>query len=277
MSAPKSPPKNRYLPGAHVSERTLTKIIYCWLDGLPYSAIPNALSTQNSSIDASIDQFAKALGETFSLRENDKRSVSRQSCHALINQVSATINILAYQERVETLRRIYASEPDSQEHSSKRRMDAFQRANEASFEHVFIEPAKSQTIAEYMANLAELVRMLSADDIPYKEIRKHQSIQPFDIIENQLLLDRMKTRFKAFRGYKLKGMASHVAHYLLLRFGTHLSISTDVNREDFNYRTAPKDECETYWSNIVLNGTLVALLMLRTHKGYNSISEIVSL
>lgn len=272
MNRRAQPPRNRYLSGAHASERVLAKLVFVWLQGMTYSEMPGALADTSNEAEERIAKISKSLGPENEFRENTKSAVSRQSCHNLIGQVADRTNLLTYADRVRQLEVLSALD-DTSESRSSRLVEEFLRKTASDFEEQFLAPARRETITEFMRKWATIVDMISANTIPYSDIRKTDEMKPFDIIQEPVILAKLQERYRRFRGYKDQAIWNHVAHYFALRFGLDFMKRSNTKMTKFEYASATTAEHETYWLELVTNATVVVLMMLRSDFGYTQIRK----
>ena len=261
-------PKNRFLPRTHISEAVLVRVLFCWLNGALYSEIPSKVVGDDDEVESAIGKFEQLMGAEFELVENDRRTISRQSCHNVISEVSLHVIVGAYRDRIRRMKELLESR-DQLALVERRRVVEFLGHDPTPQERdEIIDDLQRQEISSYIRKWGTLVYVLSADAVPYEAIRSRQNIKPFDIIQDPFLLDAMRLRFRRFKGYKASALKAHIAQYFALRQGTdyvrrYESVATE--REFFEATEMGKSQI---WSEIVVRALMLLMLQLQTGLSY---------
>jgi hypothetical protein len=266
-------PKNRFLPGAHVSELTLTRILFCWLRGDLYSVIPDAISERGDTVDAGIESLRMLMGDRFQLAENRVQRVSRQTCHSIISEISLQIIVRNYKDRITYLDHLL-SESDPHLKTEKRRVlkliGSIPTDDEKS---ALLEAIKNQTVQDYVTKWGKIVFILSADVVPHSAMRAIEGVKPFDLIQNPVILEKMQQRYRAFRGYKIPALKTHIAHYFALRNGADFLLRDEHGPAADDLHRLRDHEKAEYWLRCVTRSLACLLLELQTGMTYLQLRE----
>lgn len=255
-------PKNRFLPGAHVSELTLARILFCWLNGELYSAIPDAVQERGGKVDAAMDSLKAMLGEKFTLAENNKTTVSRQACHSIIAEISLQVIVRAYKDRIVRLDELLSGENPLFK-AERRRVIALIGHEPSDEEKVaLLDKMKGQSVEDFITRWGKIVLILSANVVPYEAMRAIPGVKPFDLIQNPIILEKMQQRYRAFRGYKIEALKTHIAHYFCLRDGAHLIDRDYIHLNKHDIVNISANEKHEYWSLCTLLALSTLLLQL---------------
>ncbi|MCR9087546.1 MAG: hypothetical protein NXH97_12480 [Rhodobacteraceae bacterium] len=255
-------PKNRFLPGAHVSEATLARVLYCWLNGELYTNIPDAIQRRGGAVDAAMDQLREMMGEKFTLAENNKTTVSRQACHSIIAEISLKVIVRAYKDRIARLDELLNGD-DPLQKAERRRVVAIighEPSDEEKAE--LLEKMRGQSVEDFITRWGKIVLILSANVVPYEAMRAIPGVKPFDLIQNPIILEKMQARYRAFRGYKIHALKTHVAHHRCLEDGSRqLARFYQIENHD-DHHTFSETERRAYWQDLVVHSTALLCLKL---------------
>lgn len=273
MAIPTKKPKNRFLPGAHVSEATLARILFCWLNGDLYSEIPDTVQQKDAAVHAAIDDLKSLLGVKFSLAENKKVNISRQACHSIITEISLQIIARAYMDRISRLETLL-NDGDPSLKKERRRVIAL-IGHELSMDEkvALIEGMKCQSVEDFVVRWGKIVLILSANVVPYEAMRAIPGVKPFDLIQNPIILSAMQKRYRRFRGYKIPALKTHIGHYFCLRDGADYLLREEGGPANEELQIMTEAEKSAYWSRCVTGALACLLLQLQTGLTYSQMSR----
>lgn len=262
-------PKNRFLPGAHVSEATLARILYCWLDGELYSNIPDAIQQKGGAVDAAMDQLREMMGDKFTLAENSKTTVSRQACHSIITEISLQVIVRAYKDRIARLDALLNGDDPLQKDERRRVVAIIGHEPSDEEKAELVEKMRRQGVEDFITRWGKIVLILSANVVPYDAMRAIPGVKPFDLIQHPIILEKMQERYRAFRGYKIPALKTHTAYYFCVRDGADLIRQEEGWEKDGSVSLMPDNEKSDYW-NLCIQ-TALAMLLFQLSSGYTSL------
>ncbi|WP_371157020.1 hypothetical protein [Jannaschia sp. 2305UL9-9] len=249
-----------------MSEATLARILYCWLNGELYSKIPIAIQESGGNVDHAIEQIQDLFGGHISLRENSKRTVSRQACHTIIAEVSLQVIVRAYLDREARLEEVLRGD-DPVLRAERRRVISLLGQEPTLEDRVaLIKNLEDQSIEEFITRWGKIVLILSANEVPHEAMRAIPGVKPFDLIQNPVILKRMQDRYKAFRGYKIPSLKTHIAHHFCLRDGFDMAIRN--SDQPTQWLKANPDQLEELWPQTVVLALAYLLIQLSTPTTY---------
>ncbi|KAB2541171.1 hypothetical protein AL035_13575 [Salipiger aestuarii] len=275
MSDKAKKPKNRFLAGTHVSEDVLVRVLFCWLHGMTYSSIPKAVIEDGGYVDLGMTKLQQTLGTRFKLAKSKDRKVSRQASHRIIRDVSTKIIVREFYDRRNSLAKMMEGEIPDVLNGRKWLMPALGKTTTQAEKLRFVKSMRDTNINAYVKPIANRVLEISSNTIPYDDIRKIPGMVPADVFENHVVIEKMRERYRRFRGYKPSGMSSHVAHQMSIRQGADMLF---IHEGYIHNKALPKyDQMETaeYWLLCVTHALAVLLIQLETGQTYDFIKSNV--
>jgi hypothetical protein len=249
--------KNRFLPGAHVSESTLARILFCWLNGELYSAIPEAITQEGGAVDAAIDELRMLMGEKFQLANNQKQTISRQACHSIIDSVSVKVIVRHYIDTRDQFAELMDEDVSKLLDRHKHLLTLLDPTLSDEEKINVLSRLRDQSINEFTKSWKGIVLSLSANKVPYEELRALRGAKPYDLTEN--------------RGYRASAMKSHVAHNLCLDAGADYMNLDLGHRDRTSLHNATDEERADYWFKCVVRSLACLLVQLETGTTYRKL------